>query len=85
MNNFLIKNDGWDNQQLADTGLTELLEEFAAMQYELTGCRRGSYAISGDTAQDLVDDLYEMRDKLAIIINEIENGIHNEPNSPGVL
>jgi hypothetical protein len=85
MNTFLIKNDGWDKQQLADTGLTDLLEEFAAMQYELTGCRRGSYAISGDTAQDLVDDLYEMRDKLASIINEIENGIHNEPNSPGVL
>jgi hypothetical protein len=31
MNNFLIKNDGWDKQQLADTGLTYLLEEFAAM------------------------------------------------------
>jgi hypothetical protein len=85
MNTFLIKNDGWNKQQLADTGLAELLEEFVAMQYELTGCRRGSYAISGDTAQDLVDDLYEMRDKLAITINEIENGIHNEPNSPGVL
>ena len=85
MNTFLIKNDGWNKQQLADTGLVELLEEFVAMQYELAGCRRGSYAISGDTAQDLVDDLYDMRDKLASIINEIENGIHNEPNSPGVL
>ena len=78
MNNFLIKNDGWDKQQLADTGLIDLLDEFAAMQYELTRCYRGSYAISGDTAQDLVDDLYEMRDKLASIINEIENGIDNK-------
>ena len=85
MNNFLIENDGWDKQQLADTGLTYLLAEFAAIQYELTGYCRGSHAISGDTAQDLVDDLYEMRDKLASIINEIENGINSEPNSPGVL
>ena len=73
MNNkpFLTNNDGWDKEQLANTGLLDLLQAFSKVSYELMNCRRGSYAISGDTAQDLIDDLSLMRDQLDDVITII--------------
>ena len=85
MNNFLIKNDGWNKEHLDDTGVTDFLEKCNAIKYELDNCVRGSYAIGGDEPEDLVRNLYDLREMLGDTISQIENGIHNEPNSPGVL
>jgi hypothetical protein len=68
---FLTSNDGWNKKQLGEAGLFDILSDFSRMEYELKNCRRGAYAISGDTAQDLIDDLYLMRDKLSDTITTI--------------
>lgn len=60
--------DGWNEETLADTGLMELISEFEGIGYEIRGCVRGSYGISGDTVEDLKDDLIQMQERLEEII-----------------
>ena len=85
MSRYLIDDDGWNNEHLDDTGVTDFLEKCNAIKYELDNCVRGSYAIGGDEPEDLVRNLYDLREMLGDAISQIENGINNEPNSPGVL
>lgn len=71
--NFGIKNDGWDKNDLS--GLIELLNKFERVQYELKNARRGAYGIRGDTLQDLVNTLNSLMEKLENEISNIEHFI----------
>ena len=66
-----IKHDGWDTEALRETGLLEVMAEISQVQYEIESCQRGSYAVSGDTVEDLKDDLIN----LAIRLQEIAEGL----------
>jgi hypothetical protein len=66
-----IKHDGWDTEELRETGLLDVMGEIDQIKYEIEMCRRGSYAVSGDTVEDLKDDLIN----LAIRLQEITEGL----------
>jgi len=92
MSKYLINDDGWNNEHLDETGITDFLERCNAIKYELDNCRRGSYVIGGDEPEDLVRNLYDIREMLDDAIIQIEMNIEKdrnssdyEPNSPGVL
>ena len=92
MSKYLINDDGWNNEHLDETGVTDFLENCNAIKYELDNCRRGSYVIGGDEPEDLVRNLYDIREMLDDAIIQIEMNIEKdrnssdyEPNSPGVL
>jgi len=65
--------DGWNEEALEDVGLMYVLDGFSKMAYEIKNATRGSYGISGDTPEDLVDDLKIAMDELNAIIRDIEN------------
>ena len=72
--------DGWNEEALEDVGLMYVLDGFSKMAYEIKNARRGSYGISGDTAEDLVDDLKTAMDDLNAIIRDIENQLYESEN-----
>ena len=45
MGKYLIDNDGWNEEHLDETGVTDFLEKCDAIKYELNNCVRGSYAL----------------------------------------
>jgi hypothetical protein len=55
-----IDDDGWDFEALEETGLLDTLREISQVQYEIESCIRGSYAVSGDTIDDLKADLINL-------------------------
>ena len=62
-----LTEDGWNETRIdEETGLMDTLDQAARIQYELNNCRRGSYALDGDT----VDDLKEALEQLASAITE---------------
>ena len=60
--------NGWNEETLADTGLMDLISDFERMGYEITSCVRGYYGISGNTVEDLRNDLIQMQERLEEII-----------------
>jgi len=68
--------DGWNEDALEDVGLMYVLDGFSKMAYEIKNARRGSYGISGDTPEDLVDDLKTAMGDLDAIIRDIENQLY---------
>ena len=65
---FYSKDGGWNEETLADTGLMDLISDFERIGYEITSCVRGYYGISGDTVEDLRNDLIQMQERLEEII-----------------
>jgi hypothetical protein len=63
-----IDDDGWDFEALEETGLLDALREISQVQYEIESCRRGSYAVSGDTIDDLKADLINLALQLQSIV-----------------
>ena len=64
--------DGWNYEHLNNTGIFELLDNFRSLDYELKNCRRGSYAGFGDTAEDLIVHLVEMKGEIEEVIMNLE-------------
>ena len=89
MSKYLTDDDGWNNDHLDETGVTDFLANCSAVKYELDNCVRGQWAISGDEPSDLVDELYRLKEMLEQCIIVVEDNIKRdsdyEPNSPGVL
>ena len=56
--------DGWDEGQLEDVGLMDLISDIERVAYELRTSRRGSYAKFGDTPQDLGNHLIDLGEAL---------------------
>jgi|AntAceMinimDraft_18_1070375.scaffolds.fasta_scaffold50147_3 hypothetical protein len=48
-----LTSDGWNDEELDETGVMEFLDDIAKVAYELRNCRRGSYAKFGKTIKDL--------------------------------
>lgn len=66
-----ISDDGWNGQTLEEIGLMEWIEKVYAVGYELKNGRRGSYAISGDTGEDLKRQIEDLREELDGIIEDM--------------
>lgn len=65
-------NDGWNDKWLDDvSGLMEVMARGAKIEYELRNGRRGSYAISGDTLDDLITDLSDFAGELENCIDAL--------------
>ena len=65
--------DGWDEESLEEVGLIDWLDNVQRLQYEILNARRGSYGVSGDTAEFLVRDLEELKESLEGIIESIQD------------
>ena len=63
--------DGWNLLTIAETGLLEVLSEASTMDYEIRNAVRGSYGVSGETVEDLKDDLVQLKEKLEEVINQL--------------
>lgn len=63
--------DGWNTEELDD--LLYVLNTAAKIEYEIKNGRRGSYAISGENIEDLLDDLTELKEELEAVINRIDS------------
>jgi hypothetical protein len=63
--------DGWNLNELADTGLIEVLSDASGIEYEISNCIRGTYAVSGDTVKDLKSDLLELAERLKEIAEQL--------------
>ncbi len=68
---FYDDDGGWNLNELADTGLMEVLSDASGIEYEISNCIRGSYAISGDTVEDLKDDLLNLAERLKEIAEQL--------------
>lgn len=68
-----IDDDGWDEDALEDVGLIDWMENVQRLQYEILNARRGSYGISGTTAEYLVGDLEDLKRGLEAIIENIQD------------
>lgn len=66
-----IDDDGWNELAFDEIGLTDLIDNFDRINYEIQNCVRGSYGISGDTIDDLKWDLIQMRERLEDIIEKL--------------
>jgi|TARA_R100000501_G_scaffold15818_1_gene28749 hypothetical protein len=56
--------DGWDDDQLSETGLIDLFADIQKVIYEIKNARRGSYARFGNTAEDLGEHLIDLGNQL---------------------
>lgn len=72
-NGPFINDDGWDEEALEEVGLIDWMENVQRIQYEILNARRGSYGISGTTAEYLVGDLEELKRSLEAIIENIQD------------
>lgn len=66
-----IDNDGWNKTTLEDIGLIQWLDDVQGFSYEINNARRGSYAIDGDTSEDLLFKLEELKENLESIIDQM--------------
>jgi hypothetical protein len=64
-------NDGWNLNELADMGLMDVLSDASGIEYEIANCVRGTYAVSGDTVEDLKGDLLELAERLKEIAEQL--------------
>jgi len=64
-------NDGWNLNELADMGLMDVLSDISGIEYEINNCVRGTYAVSGDTVEDLKNDLLELAERLKEIAEQL--------------
>jgi hypothetical protein len=67
-----ISDDGWNCDELEEIGLIDWLDKVQEVSYEVKNCRRGSYAIPGATADDLISYLNLLREELDEVINNME-------------
>ena len=72
---FLIDEDGWNKDHLEDIGMMNFISTVDTIWYDLQNCVRGAHGVSGNTADDLLNDLYELKDLLENVICEVEDNI----------
>jgi len=65
----LTKDDGWNEAELQE--LIEWLDDVERVHYEIKNARRGVYAEFGDTDEDLIAKLEEMKENLGFVIEEL--------------
>jgi len=65
--------EGWNENFMNDIGLMEVLANFASISYEIENAVRGTYGISGDTLEDLQQDLIGLKSSLEQIIDSLED------------
>lgn len=74
---LFAKDDGWDEDALDELGLIPWIESVEKLAYELRNARRGSYALRGDTAQDLLGELHSLKETLDSIVEDVAQQIEN--------
>lgn len=68
-------NDGWNIDELDNTGLLDWIMSVEALAYELRNARRNSYAKFGDTDEDLIDYLMGLAQELTDIASTMEEDL----------
>lgn len=68
-----IKDDGWDEDALEEVGLIDWIKNVERLAYEVRNARRGSYGVSGDTAEFLISDLEELKETLDGVIESMQD------------
>jgi len=67
-----IKDEGWNQATLYDIGWDEFAGDAKRLFYEIENCQRGSYAEFGDTGEDLLNKLLEMKEAIECLMEEME-------------
>tara|TARA_B110000503_G_C6910394_1_gene314421 strand:+ start:23 stop:265 length:243 start_codon:yes stop_codon:yes gene_type:complete len=78
MKKYLTDGDGWNEEHIDETGVSDFLSQCSAVKYELDNCVRGQWAISGDEPSDLLDELYRLKEELEQVICNVEDNIERE-------
>ena len=65
----MFENDGWDCDEIRDSGLMDTLRRLSDVEYNLRNCNRGA-ARWGDTLRDLAEYIDELADELRNAISE---------------
>ncbi len=78
MSKYLTDGDGWNNEHLDETGITDFFDKCDGVKYELYNCVRGKWGIAGDEPSDLVDTLYSIKELLEEAIFSVEDNIKRE-------
>jgi hypothetical protein len=69
---FGFHREGWNETDLEECGLRDVLTSFRILDYEISSCRRGSYAKFGDTVSDLIKHLVELKADVEGVIEDLE-------------
>ena len=64
--------EGWNQEHLEGAGVFSVLDKCQRLDYELKNCRRDTVAGFGDTAEDLIVYLTEMKGKIETVILNLE-------------
>lgn len=67
--------DGWNTDELENTGLMDWIQTVEALAYELRNARRNSYAKFGDTDEDLIGYLMQLGQELTEIASTMEEDL----------
>jgi len=65
--------DGWNEDFMEDIGLMEVLANFSKISYEIKNAVRGTLGVSGDTLEDLQQELIGLKSSLEQIIDSLED------------
>jgi len=78
MSKYLTDGDGWNEEHLDESGVTDFFDNCNAVKYELDNCVRGQWAIANGDPVDLVDELYRLKEMLEQCIIVVEDNIKRE-------
>lgn len=68
-----VSSDGWNERELEETGLMDVLDDVARLSYELKNARRGSYARFGDTVSDLASHVRNIARDLKNVARDLKD------------
>ena len=67
--------DGWNVEYFEDKGLMDVLDIAGKIDYEINNARRGTYGISGNTLDSLINELQELVENLTMVIEDLEGDL----------
>ena len=70
-----IRDGDWNRATLSDIGWDEFADDAKRLFHEIESCRRGGYAEFGDTGEDLLNKLLEMKETIECLAEEMEGVI----------
>jgi len=74
---FWDESDGWNEDILSEHDLVDWLDSVYEFTYEIKNARRGSYAINGDTDEDLVSAFKDLIETGQNVLKSLQRAIEN--------
>ena len=75
-----INDEGWNEIDLTDVGLMDLLDRCYNIQYELKSARRGTVGDFGDTVDDLSNEMRQIGKDFIKVADKIDEKIGESPS-----